>query len=140
MTGHFKLIEDLRQRGYRLTPQREMILLAIHQSEGHASAEEIYEKVQTLNPCVDISTVYRTLELLKDLHLVSETDLGGGCLRYELISKGRHHHVVCRKCGKMMCVDHSLLVPLEATLLEEYGFKADIEHLAIFGLCKECCA
>jgi Fur family ferric uptake transcriptional regulator len=138
MSGHFSLIENLRQQGYRLTPQREMVLEAIHESQGHVSAEEIYAKVQARNPCVSISTVYRTLELLKQLHIVCEIDLGGGYVCYELADERRHHHLVCQQCGEVLELDDEMLTPLKDTLWQEYGFEADLEHLAIFGCCRHC--
>ena len=130
--------ESLRQEGYRLTPQRLMILSIIRDSSGHISAEEIHEKVCQQYPFVNISTVYRTLNLLKKLRLISETDLGEGYVRYELLERGRHHHLVCRQCAASFPLEHSLLAPLEERLLGEYGFAADLDHFAIFGLCRRC--
>ena len=138
MSGHFNLIEDLRQQGYRLTPQREMVLEAIHESQGHVSAEEIYARVQARNPCVHISTVYRTLELLKQLHIVCEIDLGGGCVCYELAGERIHHHLICQQCGEVLELDDEVLAPLKDTLRQEYGFEAHLAHLAISGRCRSC--
>jgi len=128
----------LREVGYRLTPQRMMILAAIYEREGHVTAEAIHERVTQQYPFVDISTVYRTLQLLKKLRLVTETDLGEGVVEYELRERGRHHHLVCRQCGKTAPLDHSYLKPLAGRLEEAYGFQADLEHFAIFGLCSRC--
>ena len=134
--------EDIARRisdmGYRLTPQRLMILAAIEQSDDHISAEEMYSQVVARYPNVNISTVYRTLDLLKQLALVTETDLGGGRFRYHPANKGRHHHLVCRQCGAVIDLDESLLAPLEQALLREHGFAADLRHLAIGGLCSGC--
>ncbi len=138
MSGHYKLMEDFRQRGYRLTPQREMILLAIHESEGHVSAEELYERVKAQNPCVDISTIYRTLELLKELRFVNEVNLGHGCVRYEQAAGEPHHHLICKRCGNVLEMEHDLIAPLHSQLLERYGFQADLSHIAISGLCQTC--
>ncbi|MFQ6058264.1 MAG: Fur family transcriptional regulator [Anaerolineae bacterium] len=137
MSGHTKTIQSLKKVGYRLTPQRLMILSAIHESQGHISAEEIYKKVRQEYPYLDISTVYRTLDLLKELDLVTRTDLGSGCALYEM-SREPHHHLVCRQCGQTYVLDPRFLEPLQATLLQEYGFAAHMEHLAIFGLCAQC--
>lgn len=131
-------VETLRKLGYRLTPQRLIILSAIHSSDNHISAEEIHAQVRATYPQVNISTVYRTLELLKELGLVTETNLGGGRLRYHIIAKGHHHHIICRKCGRVFELDESVLLPLRDILLREYGFRADLSHLAIFGHCLEC--
>lgn len=124
--------------GYRLTPQRMMVLSAIENSDNHISAEEIYARVVSNYPHVNISTVYRTLELLKRLGLVTETDLGGGRVRYHPADKGRHHHLVCQDCGRIIDLDESILFSLEKTLRREYGFRADLKHLAVFGRCAEC--
>ena len=132
------LASKLIKMGYRLTPQRMMILSAIERSDDHISAEEIYAQVVAKYPNVNISTVYRTLELLKRLGLVTETDLGGGRLRYHPVGKGHHHHLVCQECGAIIALDESLLSSLKSALLREYKFSADLRHLAIFGRCVKC--
>ncbi len=132
------IVSKLSELGYRLTPQRMMILSAIENSDDHISAEEIYAQVVAKYPNVNISTVYRTLELLKRLGLVTETDLGGGRLRYHPVGKGHHHHLVCQECGAIIALDESLLSSLKSALLREYKFSADLRHLAIFGRCVNC--
>ncbi len=132
------IVNKLSELGYRLTPQRMMIVLAIENSDDHISAEEIYAQVVAKYPNVNISTVYRTLELLKRLGLVTETDLGGGRLRYHPVGKGHHHHLVCQECGAIIALDESLLSSLKSALLREYKFSADLRHLAIFGRCVNC--
>ena len=132
------IVRKLSEQGYRLTPQRLMILSAIENSDNHISAEEIYAQVVAKYPHINISTVYRTLELLKGLGLVTETDLGGGRFRYHPADKGHHHHLVCRECGAIIDLDESMLSSLKDTLLREYRFIADLRHLAIFGRCVKC--
>ncbi len=133
-----EIINKLSEQGYRLTPQRMMILSAIEDGEGHISAEEIYAQVAAKYSRVNISTVYRTLELLKRLGLVTETDLGDGRLRYHPVGKGHHHHLVCTECGAIVDLGESVLSPVKDVLLREYGFIADLRHLAIFGRCANC--
>ena len=133
-----KIVNKLNEKGYRLTPQRMMILSAIESSNDHISAEEIYVQVVAKYPHVNISTVYRTLELLKQLGLVTETDLGGGRVRYHPLDKGHHHHLVCTECGAIIDLEEALLSPLKDILLREYKFIADLRHLAIFGRCANC--
>jgi len=128
----------LSKQGYRLTPQRLMILSAIENSNNHISAEEIYTQVVAKYPNVNISTVYRTLELLERLGMVTKTDLGGGRVRYHPAEKGHHHHLVCRECGAVIDLDESVLASLKDTLIREYGFIADLRHLAILGRCVNC--
>ena len=128
----------LSEQGYRLTPQRLMVLSAIENSDDHISAEEIYAQIVAKYPSVNISTVYRTLELLKRLGLVTETDLGEGRVRYHPAEKGHHHHLVCRECGAIIDLDESLIAPLKSAWLQEYKFNADLRHLAILGCCVNC--
>ena len=121
-----------------MTPQRMMVLAAIENSDHHVSAEEIYAQVITRYPHLNISTVYRTIELLEELGLVTKTDMGDGRVRYHSIKKGHHHHLVCQKCGRIIDLDESVLSPLRSALSREYGFDADLRHLAIFGRCSKC--
>jgi len=130
--------EILREKGHRLTPQRMLILKSIYETDSHISAEEIYEQLHASYPYSNISTVYRTLELLKELNLVTETNFGDGRARYHSAKKGHHHHLVCHKCGKIMDLDESVLSPLKDALLRDYGFAADLKHLAISGECQDC--
>ena len=132
------IANKLSELGYRLTPQRIMVLSAIEDSDDHISAEEIYAQIVAKYPQVNISTVYRTLELLKRLGLVTETDLGGGRVRYHSAEKGHHHHLVCEKCGTMIDIDESTLARLQDVLFHRYNFSARLSHLAIFGRCEKC--
>ena len=132
------IVDKLKKLGYRLTPQRLMIASAIENSNDHISAEEIYSQVVNKYPNVNISTIYRTLELLEQLGLVTETDLGGGRVRYHPVDKGHHHHLICQECGAVIDLDESLLSSLKGTLLREYEFIADLRHLGIFGRCVKC--
>lgn len=132
------IIDTLNKQGHRLTPQRLMIVSAIENSDEHISAEDIYAQVAAKYPNVNISTVYRTLELLEKLELVTQTDLGGGRVRYHPAAKGHHHHLICQRCGKVIDVDESVLVPLQDALLQECHFVADLKHVGIFGHCVNC--
>jgi Fur family ferric uptake transcriptional regulator len=130
--------EVLQEKGYRLTPQRMLIIEALHDADRHISAEEIFDQLHSRYPYSNISTVYRTLELLKELNLVTETDFGEGRVRYHVAEKGHHHHLVCRSCGRIMDLDESVLHPLKDALLCDYDFDADLRHIAIPGECSEC--
>lgn len=131
-------LQILRELGYRMTPQRQAILEALHTHDDHFSTEEVHDEVRARYPQVNISTVYRTLELLKELGLVTQTDLGEGILRYHHIEKGHHHHLICENCGAIIDVDESVFSPLKRTLLQDYQFKANMSHFAIFGRCAKC--
>jgi Fur family ferric uptake transcriptional regulator len=132
------VIARLQEKGYRLTPQRLLILAAIENSHDHISAEEIYARVTAEHPQVNISTVYRTLELLKKLGMVYEIDLGERRIRYHAEASGHHHHLVCKACGSVVDIDESTLSPLRDILVREYNFRADLKHMAVFGLCEKC--
>ena len=121
-----------------MTPQRMIVSAAIEDSDIHISAEEIYTQVRAKYPQVNISTIYRTLDLLESLGLVTETDMGEGIVRYHPVGKGHHHHLVCRKCRAITDLDETLFFPLKDTLRQNYGFEADLRHLAIFGYCSNC--
>jgi Fur family transcriptional regulator, ferric uptake regulator len=128
----------LKHSGQKLTPQRMMIVSAVRHAGGHRSAGQILEAVRREAPFVDSSTIYRTLSVLKDLQLVSETDLGVGEAVYEWIQGERHHHLICKVCGGSLRLDHRYLEDLSAEIMHDSGFRPDIDHFAIFGTCKEC--
>ncbi|MFW6126245.1 MAG: Fur family transcriptional regulator [Chloroflexota bacterium] len=138
MTLSKSLAETLHDRGYRLTPQRMIVLEAMDAADHHISAEEIYSKAHARYPYMNVSTVYRTLELLKELGLVVETDLGSGRLVYHAAGKSHHHHLVCRKCGTVEDIDETAFERLRKDLKEQYGFDAVFEHMAVFGTCRRC--
>jgi Fur family ferric uptake transcriptional regulator len=129
---------SLSERGYRMTPQRMMVLSAIEKSDHHISAEEIYAQVIARYPHLNISTVYRTLELLHWLGLVTQTDLGGGRVRYHPADKGHHHHLVCQECGRVIDLDESVLENLKTVIRRDYKFDPDMRHMAFFGHCADC--
>jgi len=134
-----EFIRKLRERGFRLTPQREMVLSVLHDLEDHATVEEIHARVQKLNSAVDLATVYRTLELLQEFGLLAVIDLGDGLHRYELTSiHGSHHHLQCRRCGKLIRLEQHQLQPFLEALQQQLGFQAEAEHLIIPGLCQAC--
>src|SRR5713226_1186384 len=112
--------EMLRKRGYRLTPQRHMILSVIQEADGHLSIDQITERVQQRNPYVSLSTIYRTLELLRELGLVRENHLPGEQPHYELAQGYAHHHLICRGCHATIHLDEALLGDLHERLQAEY--------------------
>jgi Fur family transcriptional regulator, ferric uptake regulator len=130
------LAERLRRVGQRATPQRLIILGALQPGE-HLSADDVFARVEPLLPAVNRSTVYRTLELFRDLGLVSMTDLGGGARQFELIDEP-HHHLICHRCGHMLQLDDDLVEPLRTSIRQRYGFSPGIDHLALFGYCATC--
>jgi Fur family ferric uptake transcriptional regulator len=131
-------IDKLRQHGCRITPQREMIVDAIDHSDHHMTAEEIYSTIHMRSKALNLATVYRTLELLVDVGLVSRADLGNGRIMYASDQHGPHIHLICRQCGQVVDAESSLLASIEGQLHDRYGFHADIQHVCIHGLCRHC--
>lgn len=124
--------------GYRLTPQRIMILEAVLESEDHVTAEQLYEEVRARYPHISFSTVYRTMELLRDAGFVTQTDLGGGRVQYHPVDKASHHHLICQSCGAVAEVGEDIFASLQKELRDRHGFDATLTHFAIFGKCRQC--
>ncbi|MCF3106176.1 transcriptional repressor [Streptomyces roseoverticillatus] len=130
---------NLRRRGYRLTPQRQLVLEAVDRLE-HATPDDILTEVRRTAGGVNISTVYRTLELLEELGLVSHAHLGHGAPTYHLADRHHHIHLVCRDCTGVVEADLSVAAEFTDRLRAEFGFETDMKHFAIFGLCRDCAA
>ncbi|WP_018386427.1 Fur family transcriptional regulator [Wenjunlia vitaminophila] len=128
---------DLRERGYRLTPQRQLVLEAVDTLE-HATPDSILTEVRKTASSVNISTVYRTLELLEELGLVSHAHLGHGAPTYHLADRHHHMHLVCRDCGSVIEADVSVAGPFVDLLKDRFGFETDMRHFALFGRCVRC--
>ena len=131
------LLAELRARGYRLTPQRQLVLEAVSVL-GHATPEEIATSVRRTAAAVNISTVYRTLELLEELGLVRHTHLGHGAPTFSLSTDDDHVHLVCRDCGSVQEAPPEVVAPVVEQLAATRGFQVDVGHLAVFGRCAQC--
>lgn len=131
-------IDTLRSHGYRITPQREMIVEAIAHSGHHINAEEVFAQVQERTHSVNIATVYRTLELLVEQGLASRIDLGEERVMYATYQHGPHIHLVCRQCGQVIDAKQDMLSVLNNQLQSEYQFAADLQHISVVGLCSDC--
>ena len=133
--------EDLRTRlkgsGYRLTPQRELILAAVEKL-GHATPDEVLDEVHTHSAAINASTVYRTLEVLEDLGLIRHAHLSDRASTYHSVTDHEHFHLVCRNCQRVVSVGPDMLQPLADRLRAEHGFVVDVGHLTVFGECVEC--
>ena len=127
----------LRERGLRLTPQRQLILEAVHEL-GHATPESVHHHVRERAAGINITTVYRTLELLEELGLVNHTHLSHGSPTYHAAGEDQHVHLVCRNCGSISEVDPSVMQPVTDRLRDEKGFRVDVGHVSLFGECGDC--
>ncbi|MBA2414812.1 MAG: transcriptional repressor [Geodermatophilaceae bacterium] len=131
-----RLPETLRASGYRLTPQRQMVLDAVVQL-GQGTPEEIGTRIHQSSPGVNITTVYRTLELLEQLGLVRHRHFGHGAPMYHA-SDNDTLHSVCHQCGQVAVIPGEKLQPVARWLAEERGFVLDTGHIALAGLCARC--
>jgi len=127
----------LKEKGFKLTPQRRLILEFIHDKESHLTAEEIIKFVDARAPGVDKSTVYRTLDLLEESGCVVKSEVGGHFI-YHHAEEGHHHHLVCRSCGRSIDCSEDIFTEVKNNLEEKYGFKADLKHMMVSGICREC--
>lgn len=127
----------LHERGYRLTPQRRLVLDAVA-SLGAATPEQIAAQPALVEARVNITTVYRAVELLEELGLVTHTHLGHGAPRYQPARAEQHVHVVCHRCGAVSDAPAEMAAELVARLAEDRGFAVDIGHLSVSGTCARC--
>ncbi|GAA3021579.1 nickel uptake regulator, Fur family [Actinokineospora globicatena] len=126
----------LHERGMRMTPQRQLVLDALLVLE-HATPEQVCAHVQRATPTVNITTIYRTLELLEGLALVRHTHLGHGAPTYS-VHEHQHVHLVCHRCGHVVESPKAVMDQLCGTLRATHGFELDASHLALSGTCQTC--
>lgn len=128
----------LSERGHRVTRTRTRILEVIAQAEAGLCAEEIYAQMCAADERVNLSTVYRNLEMLLGLRLVSALDIGAG-MRYRLLTPGQQqHYLVCNYCGRVREVELMYLAPLRDRLLIGYNFEPEFSGFTIHGRCDHC--
>lgn len=129
---------QLRQRGYRMTPQRHAILHVLCHSGKHLTPSEVYAQAQKQLPSLTEPTVYRTLEFLAENQLARPAHMGNGHLVYEIAKHEHHHHLKCRVCGNEMEVEHKVLEKLYSKLESESGYQLTDSHITFFGVCPDC--
>ncbi|GAB6087909.1 Fur family transcriptional regulator [Alkaliphilus crotonatoxidans] len=140
------LMENLKERlkdlGLKLTPQRRATLEVIFNNQGeHLNTEEIYDLVKEKCPEIGLATVYRTLQLLDEMGLISKINLDDGCSRYEFNhheDDHQHHHLICQNCGAIIEVKIDLLDQLEEEIEKVYHFKIKDHKVKFFGTCSQC--
>ena len=133
-----QLSTRLRERGHRLTVQRQVILDALESITGHISVDDVHERVQTQFPQVNVSTIYRTLELLEQEGLVSHAHFHDGVSKWHRAEDAGHQHLVCERCGAEQTLRLDVVEPLASVLRTDYGFRPNLMHFAIVGVCREC--
>lgn len=132
-----KLTKVLRNHGMKITPQRLMIFKILENNNSHPSAEEVYKRVKKIYPTVSFTTIYKTLETLRDLGEVKELTIDEDRKHYDPNTK-THHHMICSTCKKILDIseDFSSYIKLPDSLKNDYtisGFQ-----ISFYGTCKEC--
>lgn len=137
-----RLKTNLKEKGYKLTPQRRAIVDIIIDNEGnHLTVEELYDEVKKECPEIGLATVYRTVQLLEELGTICKINLNDGCNRYELVHENehhQHHHLICTECGRIIEVEGDLLDNLEQSIEETYNFNVKNHSVKFFGICCDC--
>ena len=140
-----RFIRLLKEKGLKVTNQRILVLEAIESCpDQHLTAEEIFGLVKNSYPEIGLATVYRTIQLLNELHLIDRINFDDGFVRYEMgrdyahEQKHHHHHLICRKCRKVISFREDLLEGLEAKIADTVGFHVVDHDVKLYGYCVEC--
>lgn len=137
MTCTMHLTQELRKRGFRMTPQRQIILQILHDANGHLSPVDIFNKASRSIPGLTEATVYRTLEFLAQNGMIHSAQNSSGHLVYE-IAGHKHHHLLCQNCSKNIEVEHAVLQKIYEQLEADSGFLLNTSHMTFLGLCPDC--
>ena len=130
--------EQLHAAGYRVTPQRQLILDAVCALGGHVTPEAVYDWVHAITPALNRATVYRTLAFLSQLAILNPVVLEDGRTGYEMAGPEPHHHLICRVCGAEQSISHEAVESLFARIAQEHDFVVETRHLTLFGACRGC--
>jgi Fur family peroxide stress response transcriptional regulator len=133
-----QMLETLKMRHFRITPQRIAVLRILALSDGHPSVEQIYEAVKKDFPTTSLATVYKTVTLLKELNEVLELGFPEGSNRYDGNKPFPHPHLICTKCKRIIDPDLESLEGLTRELRKETGFSITSHRLDFFGICPDC--
>jgi Fur family transcriptional regulator, ferric uptake regulator len=137
LTDFTDVLDLLRARGLRMTPQRRAIVSEVMRTQGHISPTAISRKVESDMPGVNPSTVYRTLALLEDAGVLQHSHLESGA-EYHKADEAQHVHLTCHRCGRDDALSITEAERLGQLIHRHHGFVADLTHFAITGLCADC--
>jgi Fur family peroxide stress response transcriptional regulator len=132
------MVQTLKDRGCRMTPQRMAVLRVLAESEDHLSADQIYRQIKVDLPTTSLATVYKTLELLKDVGQVLELRVGEGGSRYDGLHVSPHPHLICTSCGEILDLEIDVPKEIPLRVMEETGYKIVNHRLDFYGLCQKC--
>ena len=132
------MVQQLKEKGYRLTPQRMAVLKVLAASREHPSIESIYEQVQQDFPMTSLATIYKTVAVLKEVGEVSELNFGEDYSRFDAADPHSHPHLICIRCKRVLDIDITLQAQLEEQVSHTYGYKVLSHRIDFFGLCPDC--
>jgi Fur family transcriptional regulator, ferric uptake regulator len=138
VSDHWDVVGELRREGHRLTPQRLLVLEIMEASQGHLTADQVLDRLKESYPSINLATVYRSLQWLKEAGRLVETDLGEGRRVFSYLSTHRHHHLICLNCGAIREIPDNILDPVREQIRASYGFEPRMDHFALYGVCSEC--
>lgn len=133
-----EIIEKLKKKGHKLTPQRLAVVKILAESKGHPSVEQIYAQLKTNFPTMSLATVYRNVMLLKSLGELLELGFPDGSNRYDGNKPYPHVHIVCVHCKRILDPDLDALKDVKAELVRETEFEIVSHRIDFFGICKQC--
>lgn len=133
-----EMLEKLKGRNFRITPQRFAVLKILALSDGHPSVDMIFEQVKRDFPTTSIATVYKTVTLLRELNEVLELGFSEGSNRYDGNNPLPHPHLICIKCKKILDPKLDSLNGVREELVSDTGFEILNHRLDFFGICPEC--
>jgi Fur family ferric uptake transcriptional regulator len=133
-----QLKHAVRTNGFRLTPQRQLVLDALEECGGHCTPDQVHERVRAISPYISRATVYRTLEFLVRLGLITVAQIKDNVTVYEVRSQTPHHHLICQQCDCERIVAHEMIEPFFAQLEHSFDFDIRTDHLMLFGVCEVC--
>jgi Fur family ferric uptake transcriptional regulator len=133
------VLDLLRSRGLRMTPQRRAIVSEVMRTQGHIAPAAIARTIEGEMPGVNPSTVYRTLALLEEVGVLQHSHLESGA-EYHKADEAHHVHLTCHRCGRDDELSIAEAQRLGQLIHRHHGFEADLTHFAITGLCKDCAA
>ncbi len=136
-----RLVQELRQAGFRVTPQRGVILEAVSHNGGHQTAQQVFDQARRRLPGLNLATVYRALDTLHRAGLIDLLPNGSDLVRYGLHDPSHPHgHLICRSCDDIQEIGSDSVQRLAAALKRTSGFSLDVGHLTLVGLCDRCAA
>ncbi|HOE56447.1 MAG TPA: Fur family transcriptional regulator [Bacillota bacterium] len=128
----------LKEKGYRLTGQRRLIIEAFNENPGHHTAWEIFNLVKGKSEGINFSTIYRNLQLLCTLRIIDKLQIESGVSHYELCGQAHHHHIICKGCGETKEIDICPYANMGEDKLSTMGFKVTGHKFEIYGYCSKC--